>query len=401
MPKGLPEVIFSLNWDNPAGSLDLQLFPGGVQPPIVPDEVYAGATHYLARVKNPVEGTWRINIRVLKPAEEYQFMVSARSDTTLLAAVGGNPAERTVGSKVPIYGILTDFAPIKSAVVSALVTGPGLITPPAGEGANGSVILQLYDNGAHGDGKADDGLYANDLTGITRPGGYTVKLVAEGTNNSAEYFLRYANTGFNVLRRVSYIWKDDVSTRVAFEQLLADHHFAVRSVHIDAVPGQSFTHDDLIIIAADTGYADEWGTPQAVSAIIQSDRPVMGLGEGGYAYFGQIKLFIGYPNGWHGNGNKIEAVSLSDAIWQTPYNIVLPKPAYLQLYEKNSSRVEISTDNAPVGLQIFGYSEVDQTHADLLLESRRFMLWGFDDDPNKMTDTGRRLFINAVYRTME
>jgi len=52
--------------------------------------------------------------------------------------------------------------------------------------------------------------------------------------------------------------------------------------------------------------ADEWGTPEALTAIVNSEVPVLGIGEGGYAYFGQISLEIGYPNGGWSTGTSVD-----------------------------------------------------------------------------------------------
>ena len=187
VPQGLPEAVFALNWSDPKGQVEILdlLDPNGN--PVKPDTVTNSKTHQQWRVRNPAGGAWRVYLRVLEQVDgmELLFTLSGSSETTLIAGVGGDPQERGTGSAVPIYGILTDSRPIPGADVYALVTGGG-----------GSVVLQLYDDGKHGDGKPEDGLYANNLTKITVSGGYAVKLVASGQNNSKEAFTRYASTGF-------------------------------------------------------------------------------------------------------------------------------------------------------------------------------------------------------------
>jgi hypothetical protein len=262
-------------------------------------------------------------------------------------------------------------------------------------------LLQLFDDGAHGDGKADDGLYANTLNGVSAPGGYSVKLSAEGVNNAGEPFVRYASAGFNVLRRVAYVWKDDLQTRLEYEKLLSNHHLVFQAVHIDEAPKWDFTVYDLIIISPESGYLDEWGTPAAVSAIVQAERPILGLGEGGYAFFGKLNLGIGYPEGAPGDGTSIVWANSSDGIWSTPYNIALPKEP-LQLYKNPSNRVDIYVLEQPPGVEVFGFNDAKPgEYANLLMESGWFMLWGFDDAPSAMTETGLHLFVNTVLRTMQ
>jgi hypothetical protein len=399
IPPELPVAMFSLNWDNIYGDMAMALEDptGNIAPP---DEEYRSDTHHQLRLSQPDPGLWKVHINILKPAEEYHFALSGKTSTTLIAAVGGDPAERTVGVPVPIYGVLTDLAPIAGANVTALITGPGVYGQPGLEQVSGSALLQLFDDGAHGDGKPDDGLYANTLNGVSAPGGYSVKLAAEGTNNAGEPFVRYANAGFNVLRRVAYVWEDDLQTRLEYEKLLRDHHLAFQAVRIDEASKWDFTGYDLILIASETGYLDEWGTPEAVSAIVQAERPILGLGEGGYAFFGKLNLGIGYPEGAHGDGTSIDWVNSSDAIWSTPYNISLLKEP-LQLYDKPSNRVDIFVEDQPPGVNVFGLNDADSRYANLVMESSWFMLWGFDDAPSAMTETGLRLFVNTVLRAMQ
>jgi len=402
VPKGLPQAAFSLNWSDPAGQLAIAelLDPNGKA--VTPDAKYTGDTHEQWRVKNPEAGQWHIYIRVLKGIDgmEMLFTLSGKTETTLIAAVGGDPQERTIGVPVPIYGILTDAKPIPGADVYALIAGKGVQKPGSeAESVTGSTFLQLFDDGKHGDGRAGDGLYANNLTGISVPGGYTVKLAAAGANNAGETFLRYASTGFNVRPRAAYIWNDEVDTAMEYEKLLEQDQWVVDLIQVPAAAKANLQPYELIIIGPDTGYLDEWGTSEAFSAIVQSETPVLGLGEGGYAFFGQLKLNIGWPNGAHGSGTSITWASSSDEIWANPYNIALAKEP-LQLYEKPSSRVDIHMPQIPTGVQVFGFNDVNREYVDLVMENSWFMLWSFDDDPSKMTPTGRKVFVNTSFRSV-
>ncbi|MBU0511140.1 MAG: hypothetical protein KKD28_10090 [Chloroflexi bacterium] len=401
MPPGLPAALFSLNWNNPAGSLVIVSLqdPGGSA--VTPDERYVSDTHEQWRVNNPKDGVWALLMRIPKPTNdlEYYLTLSGKTDTTLIAAVGGDPAERTVGVPVPIYGILTDYAPIKGADVFALVAGPGIAGQPGVASATGSTLLTLYDDGNHGDGKPDDGLYANILPGLTAPGGYTVKVVAIGTNNYGDFFMRYANAGFNVLPRLAYVWDSDKAIAIEYESLLEANGWVVDLIHLNAVPQTYFGVYEMIIIGPDTGYLGNWGTTDALEVIVSTELPILGLGEGGYAFFGKLDLDIGHGNGAHGSGTSIDWANSGDRIWNTPYVISLPKVP-LQLYKENSGRVDIYLGSQPTGVVIFGYNDNNNLYADLILEDRVFLLWGFGDGPIAMTETGQRLFVNTTYRTI-
>jgi len=47
----------------------------------------------------------------------------------------------------------------------------------------------------------------------------------------------------------------------------------------------------------ETGNLDDWGTTTALLHLARTGKPVLGLGEGGYAFFGKRGLRIGYPGG--------------------------------------------------------------------------------------------------------
>jgi len=394
--KGIPEAIFHVNWNDPAGYLTLSLLdPDGN--PVRPDPQYRTNTHHQVRVQNPKAGIWTVQIGVLKPAAEYNLMVSGKTNTSLIAAVGGDPETRTTRVPVPIYGVLTDEKPILGADVYALIAGQGVQTPGMQE-VSGSAILQLFDDGMHGDGKANDGLYGNDFAGTTAPGGYTVKVVASGKNNAGETFLRYANTGFNVRPRLAYLWEDDEYTALDFRKLLQGNGWVVDLVNMTMVPKTSFIPYDLIVVGPDTGNLGSWGTPEAVTAVVTSEKRVLGLGEGGYAFFGKLNLNIGYSHGAHGSGTSITWANSPDSIWATPYNITLLKEP-LQLYAKPVGRVDIYLGGQPPNVTIFGYNDADGRYADLIMENDWFMLWSFDGGPRLMTETGRRLFVNTTFRT--
>jgi hypothetical protein len=125
---------------------------------------------------------------------------------------------------------------------------------------------------------------------------------------------------------------------------------------------------------------------------------VLGLGEGGYAFFGKLGLDIGYGNGIYSSGTSIVWSNSGDRLWQKPYLIELPKDP-MELYRVNSPQVAINLSGA-TGVTIFGYYPPNQSYANLILEDRVYMLWGFQKGPNTMTELGWRLFVNTTYRTI-
>jgi hypothetical protein len=170
---------------------------------------------------------------------------------------------------------------------------------------------------------------------------------------------------------------------------------------MESVPRLDLNKYRMFIIGPDTGYLGDWGNGDIIGALLKRERPILGLGEGGYAFFGKFQLRIGYANGAHGAGTSVQENLSADAFWHYPYEMATGDPRVWQLYQEKSQRVDILLPRDLTGLAPFGINDTDKRYANLILENEFWMLWGFQDGPKQMTTEGRRLFINAVYRTMQ
>jgi hypothetical protein len=389
--KELPEAIFTVNWDNPGTWMEMTLTdPNGKQVADQPPEVreIRDATHHQFRVQRPPGGVWVAQL-LAKPCGNYLFTVSARSQTSMHLGFGQPPEERTVGSKILMLVVLADERPISGATVVALVQGPDVEIRQT---------VEFYDDGLHMDGKAGDGVYGGAFTMTKAPGQYLVKASAWGKNNYGDSFVRHRTAGFALLPRIAYIWQSDLPSAVAYRDLLQANSYAVKLVHMDDVATTNWGAYELVAIGPDTGYMTNWGTPAAVGALMQSPTPIIGLGEGGYAFFGRAGLAIGHPNGAHGTVAATYKVSSTDDVWRGPYGILTPRDLTVQVYDK-TAEVGIYVEKPPSGLFLIGREPASPTHYDLIEQDvgeRRFLLWGFQAGPRTMTDDGRHLFGNVA-----
>ncbi|MCB0080898.1 MAG: VWA domain-containing protein, partial [Caldilineaceae bacterium] len=359
--KGLAGIIFTLNWDDPVGDLTLRLLdPKGN--PVTPDMDLRAHTHHQLRVRNPMAGNWTALIQIEKPTDEYQLMVSADAPTTLIAAVGGDPTQRGVGQPVPLYGILTDQHPILGAKVVAYVVKPD----------GSSSLQQLYDDGNHGDGKANDGLYAADFTATTVAGGYSVKLAAEGVNNDNEPFVRYAQTAFNVRHRALYLWEDDMETALDVARLLEANDWLVDRVHLRDVPALDLRTYALLIIGPETGHRGEFHAPDIGGLLLQYPLPVLGMGEGGAAFFEMADLRISWGNTWYSSNHEVFAVVPGSRYWQLPYAVELGATAPLaKLYPEPLPELGVYMPEPGGSIELIAREVKDQQHYPVIRENRR------------------------------
>jgi len=393
VPEGLRRVTFALNWAIHGHILRLvatdadgnEYKHDGVDPLCRTD-----ATHETCIVEEPLPGTWDVAVEFVETGSDNEYVLWASADTLVdfRLVVGTPAAEQTVGEPVHLIGFLHESGePLPDRSVAVMVYAPG----------GGQAEVELYDDGAHGDGVGGDGIYANYFVG-EEIGSYAVLGRAEGDDLVGRPFTLYTSASFHLMPRALYVYSTDHETAGAFAEWLDANGISTDLAHVDAVPGVEFGRYSLIIIGPETGSATEWGTPEALTAIVNSEVPVLGIGEGGYAYFGQISLEIGYPNGGWSTGTSVDWEHGDDDVWDAPYDIDLSATA-LQLYVEAGSRVDIYLE-PETGVRVLGYKDGDHSYAELVMEDDWRMLWGFADGPGAMTDLGRQLFVNSAHRML-
>lgn len=384
---GLPEAIFTVNWDDEKTPITMILIdPDGKQVKHAPPGVreIQDKTHHQFRVRSPKRGVWVVDLRT--NCANYLFILSGWSPTTMHLGFGLPPARRVIGAEIPILVVLADNKPIKGAEVRALIQGPN---------ADIAQTLQLFDDGHHADGRGGDGVYGNLFTKALMSGQYMVKATGWGVNNASESFIRHRHGSFTVLPRVAYIWLHDLPTANAYRTLLLAHGINVEFIHMDDVAKTAWNRYALIVVGPETGDGPNWGTTAAVGALRQYSTPILGLGEGGYALFGKLDLNIGYANGWHGDEKATYAVDAAHPVWHSPYHVPLPRERVVDVYTKTTN-VGILVVRQPANVTLIGREPRDQTHYNLLQQTARFLLWGWDAGPSAMTSDGRHLFINVA-----
>jgi hypothetical protein len=206
-------------------------------------------------------------------------------------------------------------------------------------------------------------------------------------------------------RSVLYIYRYDTAKAGEFEGLLeAGGLFSVTTTGIGAIPTDVRVFD-LFIVADDTGSLDAWGSPPAasdvISRLVAAQRPIIGLGEGGYAFFGKISSPIGWPHGWHGPQTSIYVSETLGTYFSSPNPLAAVFPGTSPLYVAPVNEVGIYKLAVPASTQLIGWEprvvnqKPDPDHAPLGIDGC-YHLWGFSDGPSTMNEVGKELFVNAA-----
>ena len=235
----------------------------------------------------------------------------------------------------------------------------------------------------------------SDWSGETWPHGGRINMGAYGGTHQASMS---SETGGMSLPRVAYIYSHKDEVAESFQSLIETYGCSTTLIKMADVPATPLDSYDLIIVADDTQSISDWDDANSVAAIEDSNKPVIGLGEGGYTFFGELGLSIGYPNGMHGSRDSIEVIDPNCSLFSMPYSIEIPEDRILQLYTE-TDHVTINLWPIPESVTVLASEVNSYTHYPLVMEHNRYLLWGFTESPQKMTEVGKTLFINVVIWT--
>ncbi len=200
--------------------------------------------------------------------------------------------------------------------------------------------------------------------------------------------------------RVAYVYDTDLASRDSFVEMLAPYGFAVQTLTVSEAESFDFATVEAIIIGDDTGALSEWGSSAALLNLSTSARAIIGVGEGGYAFFGQLGLAIGWPNGAHGTDSQVVVPDPTPAVYSDPAPLFVPADRRLELFVSAVESIEIPAGpTLPEGVTAIGRSSDNADYYPLLSEytaSGCYLLWGFRGTPDQMTLSGQTLFRNAL-----
>lgn len=238
----------------------------------------------------------------------------------------------------------------------------------------------------------DSGDPNSDWTSEIWPHGERINIGAYGGTEEASMSTKPQTIS---LPLVAYIYSSDVEAAQDFQSLLVAYGCSTTLIGLDEIAATSPDSYDLIIVGSDTGYTNQWGEVESVSAIETSGKPVVGLGEGGYAFFGELGLSIGWPNGMRSSNNSINVIDPNNSLFITPYAIDVPEDLVLQLYTE-TDYVSLHLNPVPETVTALGGEADNPGYYPLALENNRYLFWGFSGSPESMTEVGKRFFINVV-----
>lgn len=164
-----PAVTKSIFCLKGLGEFDLALFSptGKMIDPTDPTINYTKNYGYvLYEVPNPEIGNWTLKVSTSNvPESGSKYSLEVFEETNLLVGVGTEKTQYKPNDPITIYAYAQDDGtPLEGAAIIAEIQGS--FFP--------SEKISLFDDGVHGDGEADDGIYANTYNGSSAYGAYNV-----------------------------------------------------------------------------------------------------------------------------------------------------------------------------------------------------------------------------------
>ena len=195
----------------------------------------------------------------------------------------------------------------------------------------------------------------------------------------------------------AFIYDQDLTQAQQYQALLQARGVHITLLSLSTITSVTvFAPYELIVIGYDTGNLTTWGTTAQQSAVALSGKPVLGIGVGGYTFFGKINSPIGYPIGAQVTGvYTVAAVNTADPIFNTPYKIPLTN-SQVKVYASPAAPFEIPVPQPSSQVYPLGALPGTSTQMDVI-QSGRYLLWGFGAGPTYLTSDGLKLFANTVY----
>ncbi len=162
---------------------------------------------------------------------------------------------------------------------------------------------------------------------------------------------------------------------------------------------------DLIVIDTKTGYLDTWeGATGIAQAIYSTGRPVLGLGEGGYSFFGKSSSPIGWPNGWHDDAGATAFTVPTTAHSSNNEPFVVDQPGgIVGISSASMPFVAIYQPTETPAIQKIGRQSDDVNHFIVVANSSPTStngsleaIWGFDGVPS-YTENGWKALANLAW----
>ncbi len=185
----------------------------------------------------------------------------------------------------------------------------------------------------------------------------------------------------------------------AFADFLERRGFQVTLASLSELLQVDMTAFDLVLVGPETG--DLWtGNNQVQVNLLAKTPRILGLGEGGYRFFGQLGLEIGFPNGaLHFRSGQAVLEDPQGLFSRVPYDLssygFAPIPLVPEAANITARHIYMPATSVVLPLAWQSVAGQPTAYAPIVAQGCR-VLWGFQEPPDTMTEAGQALFVNTL-----
>jgi len=236
------------------------------------------------------------------------------------------------------------------------------------------------------------------------PGEYRIGVCAgEGCGNgeqtlAAGAILRVSAAFPHFSDQIAYIYDTDKTQAADFAALLGQTGLTVIPVPLADVALTDWDAFNLVIVGSDTGDGRIWGNVNQVNALAKAPR-ILGMGKGGHAFFGQLGLPLGAPNGTLLQAQKITPGDPQLSSLRIPNDLTTLARNQRQMSLFATAVDTVMIDVPAEQTDLLPHALLDAGRiisAGLVVGQGCRTLWGFGGAPAEMTALGQAYFVNMV-----
>lgn len=192
--------------------------------------------------------------------------------------------------------------------------------------------------------------------------------------------------------KVAYIYNSAVSTAQGYAAFLGEQGWNTTTIPLSVLTSRNLSVYDVLIIGADTG---TWTNASRVIHVINSDRPVIAMGDGGARFLDQVpNLYIGWLNSAvapHSQGYVSDLSS--DIYW---WERIISVPTHRTLTTLTTAANTTMLYSPPQNVYGLLRHPTDNRYW-MISREGRYMQWGYDALPSNMSEIGENLLVNCLY----
>lgn len=191
----------------------------------------------------------------------------------------------------------------------------------------------------------------------------------------------------------AYIYHKDTTSAASFKSLLDSENVKTDLISMGNLGSADLSPYDVILIGSDTG---DWSDPSMVTAVLSAAKPVVAVGQGGAWFLDRVPdLYAGWGNSALFSATQGSVVTRE--IFGYPHDLGVSPGDTVTVYSSAVSALGLY-DPDLVTIHMLRHTSLTTYH--YIVREGTFYMWGFYGAPSAMTQTGRDLFTNLVFRAV-